>query len=122
MITPKLFRILYVVKNEGDCQLLGALLDSSYIEITPARTVAEALQKIRTEHFNLFLLETRLPDGDGFKLCREMREIAPLTPIVFYSGDAGDDYRRRGIDAGANVYLAKPYLDSLTTTISEFIM
>ena len=122
MNTPRLFRILYVARNEGDCLLLRALLDFPHIEIILADTVADALQKMQSGHFNLYLLETRLPDGDGFELCRLMSELTPYTPIIFYSGDAGEIYRQRGLAAGADVYLAKPYLDSLTTTINDFIM
>ncbi len=122
MNIPKLFRILYVARNEGDWLLLRALLDVPHIEIILADTVADALQQVQSGHFNLYLLETRLPDGDGFELCRLMREFTPNTPIVFYSGDAGEVYRQRGLAAGADVYLAKPYLDSLTTTINDFIM
>lgn len=122
MDIPKLFRILYVTRNEGDCQLLRALLDFPFIEITMAETVADAMRQIQSVRFNLYLLETRLPDGDGFELCRVMREVTPETPIVFYSGDAGESYKQKGLAAGANVYLAKPYVDSLTTTLTKFIM
>lgn len=122
MNTTKLFRILYVARNESDGVLLRALLDHPFIEIILADTVAAALRQIQNEHFNLYLLETRLPDGDGFELCKIMREFTPNTPVVFYSGDAGEVYKQKGLAAGADVYLTKPYLDSLTTTISEFIM
>lgn len=122
MNTPKLFRILYVARNEGDGVLLRALLDHSSIEIILVTTIADALRKIKSGRFNLYLLETRLPDGDGFDLCKIMREVSPKTPVVFYSGDAGEFYRQKGLEAGADVYLTKPYLDSLTTTISRFVM
>jgi two-component system, OmpR family, response regulator VanR len=122
MNTPELFRILYVARNESDGELLRALLDHPAIEIVLADTFAGALGQIQNGRFSLYLLETRLPDGDGFELCKIMRELTPSTPVVFYSGDAGEVYRQKGLAAGADVYLAKPYLDSLTTTISEFII
>lgn len=122
MNSQKLFRILYVARNEGDGVLLRALLDHPFIEIVLADSVASALRQLQSGHFNLYLLETRLPDGDGFELCKIMRELTPNTPVVFYSGDAGEVYKQKGLEAGADVYLTKPYLDSLTTTISEFIM
>lgn len=122
MNVPELFRILYVARNECDCELLRALLDHPFIEIIPAETVAGALRQVQSENFNLYLLETRLPDGDGFELCKIIRALSPNAPVVFYSGDAGDVYRQKGLEAGANVYLTKPYVDSLTTTIGEFIM
>lgn len=121
MDTPKIFRILYVARNEIDCLLLRAFLDFPYIEIVLADTVAEALRQVQTGRFDLYLLETRLPDGDGFELCTLMRELTPNTPIVFYSGDAGEVFEQKGLAAGANAYLAKPYLDTLTTKISEIM-
>jgi CheY-like chemotaxis protein len=122
MNAPNLFRILYVTRNEGDCLLLRALLDFPFIEIVRAETAAEAVKQAQSGSFNLYLLETRLPDGDGFELCKAMREIAPHTPVVFYTGDAGENYKQKGLAAGADVYLAKPYVDSLTTTLTGFIM
>lgn len=122
MNTPKLFRILYVARSKDDCLLLRTLLDFPFIEITFAETVAAALDRAQSGHFDLYLLETRLPDGDGFELCRLMREDNPTTPVVFYSGDAGEIYKQRGLAAGADVYLAKPHLESLTSTINKFIM
>jgi CheY-like chemotaxis protein len=121
MNSSRAFRILYVARNEDDYVLLSAMFNLPNIQITPAETAAEALRKIRREHFDLYLLETRLPDGDGFELCKLMRDSNPETPIIFYSGDAGESHRQKGLAVGANAYLAKPYLDSLAVTLNKFI-
>ena len=121
MKSEQAFRILYVAGNKDDHVLLNAMYDFPNIHITPAETVAEALQKINSENYDLYLLETRLPDGDGYELCKTMREFYPHTPIVFYSGDAADFHRQKGISVGADVYLAKPYFDALTVTLNKFI-
>ncbi|MCU1290646.1 MAG: putative two component transcriptional regulator [Acidobacteria bacterium] len=115
------FRILYVARSEDDYLLLSTMYNFPNIQITLADTAAEALQKVKLDEFDLFLLETRLPDGDGFELCRTMREFNPQTPIVFYSGDAGEVHRQKGLSVGADAYLAKPYLDMLTVTLNKFI-
>lgn len=116
-----LFRILYVARNEDDHLLLSTMFDFPYLKITPAETVAEALRKAQNENFDLYLLETRLPDGDGFELCKLMRESQPQTPIVFYSGDAADAHKQKGLSVGADAYLAKPYFDTLEQTLNQFI-
>jgi len=121
MSSSRAFRILYVARNEDDYVLLSAMFNLPNVQITPAETAAEALRKIRREHFDLYLLETRLPDGDGFELCKLMRDSNPETPIIFYSGDAGETHRQKGLAVGANAYLAKPYLDSLAVTLNQFI-
>jgi len=121
MKSPNAFRILYVARNEDDYVLLSAMFNLPNIEIALAETAAEALRKIRREHYDLYLLETRLPDGDGFELCKSMRDLNPKTPIIFYSGDVGEFHRQKGLAMGANFYLAKPYLDTLTITLNKFI-
>ena len=73
-----------------------------------ANTIAEALRLSQTEHFDLYLLDTRFPEGNGFELCRKLRETVPQTPIVFYSADAYPADNARGILAGADAYLVKP--------------
>lgn len=121
MKSSEAFRILYVAKNEDDYVLLNAMFNLPNIEIALAETAAEALRKIRREHYDLYLLETRFSDGNGFELCKLMRDYNPKTPIVFYSGDAGEVHREKGLAMGADVYLAKPYLDDLTVTLNGFI-
>jgi CheY-like chemotaxis protein len=121
MKSEQAFRILYVAGNKDDYVLLNAMYDFPNIQITPAETVAEALRKINGEQYDLYLLETRLPDGDGYELCKTMRESNPHAPIVFYSGDAADFHRQKGLAVGADAYLAKPYWDALTGTLNKFI-
>ncbi|MEP6903132.1 MAG: response regulator, partial [Actinomycetota bacterium] len=57
----------------------------------------------------------------GLDLCRRLREYAPQTPILFYSGYVYETDKRSGLEAGANAYLTKPYIDDLTETISMAI-
>jgi CheY-like chemotaxis protein len=120
MKNPKLFRILYVARSKDDFLLLSAVLNLPNVKITFAETVSEALQKARFQNFDLYLLETRLPDGDGFELCKIMRDRNPSAPIFFYSGDAGENYKQKGFSAGANEYYVKPYLENLMTALNQF--
>ncbi|MCA1624348.1 MAG: response regulator [Acidobacteria bacterium] len=52
--------------DEDTCELLTTTLGFSNIEVKSAHTVADAWRLAQTEPFDLYLLETRLPDGDGF--------------------------------------------------------
>lgn len=121
MKNSDLFRILYVARNEDDHLLLSAMFDLPNLKITPADSFAEALRKSESENFDLYLLETRLPDGDGFELCKIMRQSQPHTPIVFYSGDAAEAHKAKGLAVGADAYLAKPYFETLEKTLNQFI-
>ena len=109
------------VDDDGTCELLTATLGFSNIEVKSAHTVAVAWRLAQTEPFDLYLLETRLPDGNGFDLCRRLHQFAPRTPIVFYSSEAYPIDRQKGLAAGAIDYLTKPYFADLTVTIRQNI-
>jgi len=76
---------------------------------------------IQTEHFDLYLLDAWLPDLDGVELCRRVRVLDPHTPVVFYSGAAYDDDKKKAIEAGANAYVTKPDVDDLLGRITELV-
>lgn len=114
-------RVLCVDDDEDSRDMLTMLLSLSDIEAKAVATAAEALSLIRVEHFDMYLLEARLPDLDGFELCRQMRGLDPHTPILFFSGAAFDADKRRGIEAGANAYLVKPDVDGLVGSITQFV-
>jgi DNA-binding response OmpR family regulator len=99
--------------------MLTTLLNLALIEAKAVGTAAQALSSIQTERFDLYLLDARLPDLDGFELCRRLRAIDPHTPILFFSGAAYADDQQRGIEAGADAYVIKPDLDDLLGSIKQ---
>ncbi|HVE55446.1 MAG TPA: response regulator [Pyrinomonadaceae bacterium] len=121
MVNQEYSRVLYADDNEDSCLMVGVLLEISGIEITAARSVAEAWRLAQTEHFDLYLLDVRFPDGDGLELCRILREYDQHTPILFYSGNAYEADKQKGLAAGANAYLTKPYVNNLADTIKSAI-
>ena len=121
MNTPTSFRILYVASIYEDCLLLQAAIGAGFVDVTFVETAAAALQELEQANFNVCLLETRLTDGSGFDLCKEIRERGHDLPVVFYSGDVGEIYRSMGFAAGADAYLAKPYFESLMDKIGEYM-
>ena len=101
--------------------MLITLLRHELIEAKAVGTAAQALSSIQTERFDLYLLDASLPDLDGFELCRRMRDFDPDTPILFFSGAAYEDDKKRGIEAGADAYVIKPDLDGLLVSIKQFV-
>jgi DNA-binding response OmpR family regulator len=101
--------------------MLTTLLKHALIEATAVGTAAQALSSIQTERFDLYLLDARLPDLDGFELSRRLRALDPHTPILFFSGAAYADDQQRGIEAGADAYVIKPDLDDLLGSITHFV-
>jgi DNA-binding response OmpR family regulator len=101
--------------------MLTTLLRLALIEAKAVGTAAQALSSIRAEPFDLYLLDSRLPDVDGFELCRRIRDYDPQTPILFFSGAAYEADKKKGIEAGANAYVIKPDLDGLLGSIKQFV-
>ena len=112
-------RVLYAEDNDDSSEMLCFLLALSKIRITAAKTIAEAHRLAQIEQFDLYLLDSQFPDGDGLDLCRQLRQQAPHTPIVFYSGNARETDKQKGLAAGADAYLVKPISDNIASTIYQ---
>lgn len=113
-------RVLCVDDDEDSRVMLTTLLKLAFIEAKAVGTGAEALSSIEAEPFDLYMLDSRLPDVDGFELCRRLRAIDPHAPILFFSGAAFEADRKKGFEAGANAYVIKPDLAGLVSRIRQF--
>ncbi|HEY9283788.1 MAG TPA: response regulator [Pyrinomonadaceae bacterium] len=120
MTTPQP-RILCVDDHDDTCLLLSALLGGSGYEVKHAGSVGEALGVAREEHFDLFVLDSRYPDGSGVELCRQLRQVRPQAPVVFYSGAALAEDEALGLGAGAEAYVVKPEIDGLLTAVERVL-
>jgi DNA-binding response OmpR family regulator len=101
-------RILYVEDHDDTSELISLVLKQQNYEVVLDRTVASALQTAREQHFDLYLLDSRLPDGSGVDLCKEIRKFDLSTPVLFYSAAAYDIDRAMALRSGAQGYLMKP--------------
>ncbi len=101
--------------------MLGLILQMALIEAKSVGTAAEALSTIQAERFDLYLLDSTLPDLDGFELCRRVRDLDASTPILFFSGAAYEADKQKGLEAGANAYISKPDIENLLERINEFV-
>ncbi len=90
--------------------------------MTSAQTIATALELSRQRKFDLFLLDSRLPDGSGVDLCKAIRQFDADTPIIFFSAAAYEADKTMALEAGAQEYLTKPArLGELCEVISSLI-
>jgi DNA-binding response OmpR family regulator len=101
--------------------MLSTLLKFALIEAKTVGTAAQALSSMKTERFDLYLLDSWLPDLDGFELCRRMRDFDPHTPILFFTGAAYEADKKKGIEAGADAYVTKPDIYGLVGSIKQFM-
>lgn len=77
-------------------------------EVTRAENGADALALASTASFDAIVLDVDMPGMDGVTVCRRLREKSGV-PILFLSAYARTDDRIRGLMAGGDDYLAKPY-------------
>ena len=76
--------------------------------VVQAANLREARAKLDSR-IDLIVLDVTLPDGDGVSLCREWREAGVSQPILFLTAKDEEFDVVRGLDAGANDYVAKPF-------------
>jgi DNA-binding response OmpR family regulator len=120
MNSPK-HRILCVDSNHDTCFILSTLLRREGYEVSTAGGVAEAKLDFSSGRFDLTILDDGFADGSGVDLCRWMREQAPNTPVVFYSGMASGGGRDEGMCAGAAAYVSKPDIDALLAAVTGLL-
>ena len=113
--------VLCIDDDEDFRVMLVTRLRHELIEAKAVGTAAQAISSTQTQRFDLYVVDSQLPDLDGFDLCRRIRDVDPDTPILFFSGAAYEVDRKRGIEAGANDYVIKPDLDGLLGSIKRFI-
>ena len=116
-------RVLYIEDHEDTRELVTLVLEQKRVEVVTGATIASGVALAGTEQFDLYLLDSWLPDGSGLELCRRIREFDKETPIIFYSAAAYESDRSEAIKSGAQAYLIKPShpseLCNLVTSLIE---
>ena len=111
------------VDDDPDIRLLisASLQDFGYVVAT-AGTHAEALELAEKVKFDLFILDVRLPDGNGVELCQKVNELQPNSPVVYYSAYASNEEQEAALSVAGDAYLKKPVSASvLEKTIAELL-
>jgi DNA-binding response OmpR family regulator len=120
MNTP---RVLYIEDHADTRELVTLVLEQKHIEVITGSTIKSGVALAGSEDFDLYLLDSWLPDGSGLDLCRRIREFDKVTPILFYSAAAYEMDRAEALKSGAQAYLIKPShpseLCSLVTSLID---
>jgi CheY-like chemotaxis protein len=82
----------------------ASLREFGYVVAT-AGTNAEALELAEKVKFDLFILDVRLPDGNGIELCQKVNQLQPNSPVVYHSAYASDKEQESALSICGDVYL-----------------
>ncbi|MBZ0114514.1 MAG: response regulator transcription factor [Thermoanaerobaculia bacterium] len=108
-MTARKPRVLVVEDEEAIAQGLVLNLERKDYDVSLATDGAQALKMTAEEDFDLILLDVRLPEVDGFEVCRQLRERSDFTPILMLTARSQPDDIVYGLKVGADDYVIKPF-------------
>jgi DNA-binding response OmpR family regulator len=101
---------ILVVEDEPHIVLgLTDALEFEGFAVVSAAKGKDGVQLARQEKPDAILLDLMLPDTNGFKVCEELRRFDPFVPIIMLTARGQEVDKIRGLDAGADDYVTKPF-------------
>lgn len=119
-------RILIAEDEKDIRELITITLQFSGFDVVSARDGQEAIDIATTagNHFDLILMDVRMPRKTGYQACRELRDNTSTQniPLIFLSAKGQESEVQQGLEAGADQYILKPFApDSLIKTVKEVL-
>jgi signal transduction histidine kinase len=110
-MNQRMARILCVDDEPLNLTLLEAILSPRGYDVVSVVNGAEALEKIAAEQIDICLLDVKMPGMDGFEVCRRIKSDEDLVtiPVVMITAYSDRENRIRGIEAGAEDFVSKPF-------------
>jgi len=116
------YKILLVEDEESLVEVVKLNLELEGYKVAVSRSGKDAMNRFRTERFDLILLDVMLPEMDGFKVCQSIRLENSRIPILMLTAKSSSQDRIGGLKIGADDYLTKPYnLEELLLRIEKLL-
>lgn len=114
--------ILVVEDIESNYHLMSVLLGNLGYRFTRAADGVEAVEKVLSEHFDLVLMDIKMPRLGGLEATREIRKMNREVPIIALTAHAFNSDKEAAIAAGCNGFLVKPIdRNALAGTLRRFL-
>lgn len=97
---------------DDDPNMVTGLRDNLEIEghhVVTANSLRAAQLTIAGQRLDLILLDVMLPDGDGVRFCRQLRQTGSTTPIIMLTAKGQEMDKVVGLEVGADDYVVKPF-------------
>src|SRR5450755_83709 len=103
-------KTILVIDDEPHITLgLKDALEFEGFRVVTAGTGKEGAQLARQEHPHAILLDLMLPDVNGYQVCEDVRRFDAFVPIIMLTAKSQEADKIRGLDAGADDYVTKPF-------------
>ena len=101
--------LLLVEDNSQLTELIVTAICEAGWSVDFVSTETEARSRLTDHHYDLLVTDLGLPDGDGLRLIRDMREKLDATPILIITARTAVEERVDALDLGADDYVTKPF-------------
>lgn len=113
-------RLLLVDDETAYADVLANRLGKRGFNVQKAYTSPEALLILRTQQFDVAVLDLKMPDMDGIELLKIAKQVDPFLQVIMLTGHGSAEACEKGLALGAYDYLMKPCeLDTLVEKIKE---
>jgi DNA-binding response OmpR family regulator len=117
-------KILVVDDSPFILEIIETILKDSGFEVITADDGEKALNKAKSELPDLMVLDLMLPKMNGYEVCKLLKSDEKYSniPIIMLTARVNEDDEEKGRQAGANVYMGKPFeLDDLVAKVRELL-
>lgn len=101
-------KILLIEDNEAIIKGLKYSLEQEKFEVEIAKDFKTSKDKLCSNEYNLIILDVMLPDGNGFELCRYIKQNTKI-PVIFLTAKDEEQDVVKGFELGADDYVIKPF-------------
>lgn len=101
--------ILVVEDDPSVRTLVKAVLEHNGNSVQTEDTAASGEASAVEGSFDMIILDLGLPDGDGYEVCKNIRDKSVTTPVLILSGEQETDVKVKCLKVGADDYLTKPF-------------
>lgn len=102
-------KILVVEDEPKVASFLKKGLEENNYEVNVAYDGTLAEKLVKSNRYDIFILDIIIPGINGIELCKRLKEMFPATPVLMLTALGTTDDKLTGFDAGANDYLVKPF-------------
>jgi signal transduction histidine kinase/ligand-binding sensor domain-containing protein/CheY-like chemotaxis protein len=114
--------ILVAEDEDNNFALIKAILSDSNIIITRALNGLEAVEKCKSEHIDIVLMDIKMPEMDGFEATKHIRSINIDLPVIAQTAYAHEKDKKRALESGFTDYIPKPIVrNTLLTLLGKYL-